>query len=691
MEIDMPRFKSLAWTALLCLALLDLSVAWADVQIGAAPATRKILPESPMPEARKIEIGLCRNEYEAFQIAVRAPRGATVLAVSVPEASPLDVFEVTVYREHYLNVANESSGSLTDHERLPGFYPDPLIPAVDPYDPEHARPVGLPYDLAPGETAVLWVEFYASPAVTPGLHEGAVVVETTEGEGHMQTTEIAVRIEAWDVDLPRTVATAFGFGHDRARNYHGGPEGDPTANYGEIVKRYYQALREHHIDPTTPPTPDIAFVFDAEDDLLPVDWSAYDEALEPWMTGSYLGGEGVARFNIGRFRPGSGTGSMTETQYVKAARAYAEHLQEKGWWDRAYVYATDEPWLNGGTETWDEIVHDIDLLLQATPDWRYKTLITGSYVDLVGDRVGIWCPVTPMYEDWFYTGGSMAGREEYAERFAKGESLWFYACNANLPPYAGYDIDTAIGYEPRIVKWGAWFEHATGFLYWRVSYWVQDDPWNVYMNLEEFGELFARNGDGFLLYPGDHNGTAGGKGSPEWLTLDGPIVSYRLKQVRDGLEDWELFRMSEKMGGEAYARAQVARAYTRFGDFTFEKCPGPGTYCPDDQPWTLDENLLLDVRKNLGRKVQHLLHSTLYPDPEAETPDGDQDEPDEDGDADADKEAEVAPTPDGDADRDTAPPTEDGGGCQGTGNLSWPALMLLGMIILVCFRTSRIS
>jgi hypothetical protein len=225
-----------------------------------------------------------------------------------------------------------------------------------------------------------------------------------------------------------------------------------------------------------------------------------------------------------------------------------------------------------------------------------------------------------MFGDWFYTPGVHQGADFYAERTATtDEELWLYVCNANFPPAAGYDIDTAIGYEPRMVKWGAWYEGASGFLYWRTNYWVDDDPWNVFRNVEQFTHFGARNGDGFLLYPGDHDGTSAPLGSPEWLAIDGPIESYRLKQIRDGLEDWELFELAQELGGGDYARAQVARAHTRFGDFFAEDCSGdvPRSYCPDDQPWTLDQDVLLEARRNVVAKVLFLTDPDAWPDPEA--------------------------------------------------------------------------
>jgi hypothetical protein len=257
-------------------------------------------------------------------------------------------------------------------------------------------------------------------------------------------------------------------------------------------------------------------------------------------------------------------------------------------------------------------------------------LVTGPYDERIDGDIGIWCPVTPMYDTWFWGQSTCAGmeqacpgREVYQERLAMGEELWFYVCNANFPPYAGYDIDTAIGYEPRMVKWGAWYEGATGFLFWRSTYWVENDPWNVWANYDQFGVLAARNGDGFIFYPGDHDGTAG-TGSPEQIAIDGPVVSYRMKQIRDGLEDWELFILADQLGGGEYAREQVARAYARFGDSMFESCDDDALdhyHCPDDPPWTTDQDLLLEVRANVAAKVLYLQDPDSWPDPEAEPED----------------------------------------------------------------------
>ncbi|HUU01855.1 MAG TPA: DUF4091 domain-containing protein [Myxococcota bacterium] len=578
--------------------------------LGVAPSTRKILPATPMPQAVEAELEAARNEWEAFQIVIRDEAGASSVDVSLSElcaagGACIPASAARLYREYFVEVTHPSSLWVTLHERAAGLYPDPLIPFHDPYSDDE-RPVGAPFDLAAGETEVIFVDWHVPLDAAAGDYTGSARV-TAEGR---QAVELPIHLTVWSFAIPRerSIGTAFGFSANLVRRFHGGPEGAPAGDVPAITDRYYMALHENRIDPTTIDGP-VDFEFDG-DQLLPVDWSGYDAAVGPWLDGSrFPDGVGMTRFNVGRFRPGSGLGSLTEAQYKVAAAAFAEHLQEQGWWQRAYVYATDEPWGRSDPDgTYAQIAEDAERLEAASPLWKGHVLVTGPFDERVAGRIGIWCPVTPMYDDWFYSWEPKAGWDTYTERLALGEELWFYVCNHNTPPYAGYDLDSAIGYEPRIVKWGAWFERATGFLYWRTNYWVEDDPWHVLLNLDEFGDLSARNGDGFLLYPGDHDGTAGGKGSPPEIAIDGPIESFRLKQIRDGLEDWEMFRLASDLGAEDFVRQQVRRAYSRFGDLFYEDCQASDEsyYCPDDQPWTLDENVLLDARRQVAQKIEEL-------------------------------------------------------------------------------------
>ncbi len=632
----MKNFAIAAVVAALCIPAS--APAWNAVVV---PATRKVVPTASMdfPKYARADVSGCRNEWEAFQIVIETaePVGGVNVTMS-PLANGagdrIPASSATLYREWFLNVVNPSGGgwAVPNHDRLPGLYPDPLIPFVDPYADETV-PVAAPFDITAADPglAVVWVDIHIPKDAAPGTYTGTA---TVSGTG-VADIVIPVQLDVWELDMPseKNVGTAFRMSESAVRRYHGGADQNATdENFPEIVRNYYNAGHENRIDPTGFTGP-VEFKFDESGALQTVDWTAYDAYMSPYLDGSYFSdGIGVTRFDVGMFGPGKGR-SLTDDQYKQAAAALAQHLDDKGWWDKAWVYSKDEPWLVNPLEdeTQEEadaemaaVANDARLLIEGSKLWKGKILVTGPSFEQAAPYVGIWCPVQPMYDKWWWTDKDYAGRGDYDAHIAAGGSLWFYNCNANVPPFAGYDIDTPVGYEPRILKWGSWWEGATGYLYWRQLYWGYFDPWLEWQSIENFSPIFARNGDGLLMYPGDGNGylvdddgVAITPGTPPWLHIDGPVVSFRMKQIRDGLEDWELFIMAEKAGIGDWTRQEVSRAYRRFGDFTDLDCTKEYYYCPDDEPWTMDESVLLDVRARVAAKLLFTMYPERYPDPDA--------------------------------------------------------------------------
>ena len=81
----------------------------------------------------------------------------------------------------------------------------------------------------------------------------------------------------------------------------------------------------------------------------------------------------------------------------------------------------------------------------------------------------------------------------------------------------------------------------TGLLYWRIDRW-DGDPW---MRVNNEGAFNSSNypGDGMLVYPGEPAG------------LPGSVVpSLRLKQLRDGEQDYEYVELLKHMGRAAIGR-----------------------------------------------------------------------------------------------------------------------------------------
>jgi len=565
------------------------------------------MPNDPAKDSPNAAVSAARNEAEAFQVIVSGGENglsqvnATAGDLVGPNGRTIPGDQVILFRQHYVRVTIPSFlCGVTGNPRKTGEYPDPLIPFFDPYKPGQ-HPLGAPFDVAPGRNQPIYVEVKVPEDCQAGTYKGHLTV-TAQGDAPV---EVPITLTVWDFSIPRerSVSTAYGLSWNNILSYHGGPDGAWDADSLIILKHYEDELHRHRLDATNI-AQDVGnpFRFDESGDLLPVDWSAYDAAIGPRIDGSYFSdGVGARRFNTGFFRPGNTggmEGNLSEDQYKAASAEFATHLKEKGWMDHAYVYVSDEPFLN--PEEYARIVLHVKLMKEADPDWDRHFLVTNWYWKGLDGSIGIWCPDTSKYDSWFlgFLGINFPGRDVYPSRFEKGEELWFYVCNCTFPPYAGYDIDTTKAYEPRILMWGAWFEGASGFLYWRTNYWQTEDPWGTVIDPVSF-PLVARNGDGFLMYPGDHNGTAAPAGSPEGIAIDGPIPSLRLKATRDGLEDWEMFLIACTVAGKDAVRSAVSRAYTKPGSF-----PLSPVYNPTDPPWTYSEEVVRQVREEVARLIE---------------------------------------------------------------------------------------
>jgi hypothetical protein len=599
------------------------------LQTGLARSTEKILPTTIARESDEpFRIRAARGEWEAFQVVIRAERDSTGVEVNVsdfvgPGGFKISADDLLIYEERFVEIDPPSLGGVAGNPRDAGRYPDPLVPVRDPYGSERVAAPARIASLPAGETAALFVDMEIPREAPPGEYMARVAV-SAEGE---EPALLRVALTVWNFELPaaRSVTTSFHLGRSGLRRFHGGFDSDSDSDVlARVFENYEKTLHRHRIDTLIPYHGDAEPLKAAEDgSLLAPDWADFDAIMGPRLDGSfYDDGVPMRAFSMGFFAPGAEGGLQTELSdeaYVEASRLAAEHLKEKGWFERVYIYTFDEPYLHEGS--YERVVKDVGLMVEGDPDWKGHFMSTNHYVEELDGAIDIWVPDTKNYESWFWGEDGLKGRDFYEARRALGETLWFYNCLCTIPPYAGYDIDTKLGHEPRILKWGAFYEGAVGYLYWSSNFWVLDDPWGTLIDLASFPG-FARNGDGFLLYPGNHDGTDSPAGSPEGVALDGPVESYRLKMIRDGLEDWELFLLASELFGRERIKEMIEPAYNRMGDhpgklegaldmlITFEgnrmnlTLPAVGKiYDEARPPWTLDDRVLHEVRDAIGDMV----------------------------------------------------------------------------------------
>ncbi|GAF89537.1 unnamed protein product, partial [marine sediment metagenome] len=166
----------------------------------------------------------------------------------------------------------------------------------------------------------------------------------------------------------------------------------------------------------------------------------------------------------------------------------------------------------------------------------------------------IWCPL------WAFID-----RKTINEKIAQGDEVWSYTALVqrsprnhpggeyvrNLdPPY--WHIDNFLS-AYRVPFWINWQYNITGYLYWSsITYYK-----NAWSNPES-GSSSRYNGGGFLFYPGTPCG------------IDGPIACMRVKNVRDGFEDYEYLTILKKLAGKEAADRIVNTISPSWWEFSKE-------------------------------------------------------------------------------------------------------------------------
>jgi hypothetical protein len=233
-----------------------------------------------------------------------------------------------------------------------------------------------------------------------------------------------------------------------------------------------------------------------------------------------------------------------------------------------YNYTADEivncTNLNGSLTAWARNLHDAGLK---------NLVVMPPNKDLLDDGSGtgrsvadIWVVLPPLFDRF---------AEEIAQARSKGDEIWSYSALSQ----DSYSPKWLIDYEPINARVQAGFLSQSlrlkGLLYWRVDRW-SSDPWNDVNNIGDFSSANFP-GEGLLVYPGADVG------------ISGVAPSIRLKQLRDGVEDYEYLEILKRLSNEenvlAWSR-QVAR---------------------DWKDWSQDPSVLENTRLRLGEEIQHRL------------------------------------------------------------------------------------
>ncbi len=408
-----------------------------------------------------------------------------------------------------------------DWLQIPGFrIPEKRIPNR----PQYLFELHAPADALPGDFNVV-------------LH--------FERDG--QVYDIPLQIRVHKLKLPKRfkLKTSFGFAPYGALTKHFGKWADKEM---EIHENYARAAAEHRIDlhKFYVKFPKVSDLKAAGGDLLRAGdkisfLRLWEKASSPSLT-SY----GFAASFTDLPVPEEEKKQPTEEFW----RALERSVIQNGLLDKTFVYFHDEP----PASEFPKISANLKKIRQWAPQLLF--LGTTTYRKMLDGSFNLWCPNLIQWD----TPGFARPAEYYERRSKNNEQLWVYtSCSAHgCGPAHEENVTDLVTDRPaafhRAFAWAAFDAKATGLLYYNTveAYGSGEAaPWR-----DPF--LFHGNGEGNFFYPC----------TLRFCGVDGirVVPSLRLKTIRDGLEDVEIFEAGEKAG--LPVREWMKAAYRGVRDFS---------------------------------------------------------------------------------------------------------------------------
>lgn len=540
-----------------CLALVALPVFNAPAQgrLEVVPfgATERLRPQDDPGVLTAPAFRAARNETESLQFAIRALGGnlpkvdLSLGAFTRADGTQLPPSASQLYREVTVNV-RRSSPRATE---APGLIPDALVPLIHPQTGEKIKPHywngdtlegaaygGTPFELWQDRSEVIWLDVHVPADAQAGDYTATLRVTAENADA----VELPLTLTVWDFALPEgpTHENHFG-GFGSLAAYHKLESDSPE--FLELEERYSAELAAHRISPEIPHH----LLPPAGEDGGVVFTPEVDAAISAFVDRHH-----VTNFHIPSAPFGDPVGADRE-KALRFYRSWYAYLEGKGWADRAYLYMLDEP---NEIEAYERVRELGALVREAHPQIR-RLVVEQTYTQdpawpSLEESMDIWCPLFGFVD------------EASTKRLqAQGEHVWSYTAltqtappyhpeiekvKADLPPF--WEIDFPVT-SYRIAPWLNRRYGITGLLYWSVVYFGSPDrdPW------QDPGFRVRWNGEGALFYPGDAVG------------IHGPIASIRLKNLRDGMEDYEYFALLESLGGAEAVEAIVREAVPTWGSW----------------------------------------------------------------------------------------------------------------------------
>lgn len=522
-----------------------------ELSVWAVPAEQKVRPDDRVEaenlvwsaKSRKVTVAGAGNEHVPFQVVVtspvppgRRPKPADGFFLTASDlvssnGKTIPSAQVSLFLQHYIMLYAKSGpvGST-------GVWPDALAPLKEPFT------MAAQYEVV--KNRPIWVDI-SVPASTPaGKYSGSISV-TQHGKS---VGKVVVELQVYNFSIPDKTSLVSYMNISKgwmSRFYH---KESSSPEMDKLTQTYYDFLYSRRMEPWF--NDQLAPEISVSGDSVSVKFNdaRYDYYLNKLKSNRVL----LESFpndleRLVKDAHFSKTFNTKVKSYISKVKAYFE----KNGWKEKLVFNSpiDEP---NTKEEYDETREWARLVHEAAPGVPF--LSTESPVTDNPE----WGNLTGLVNNFSIHGNALnypevkkAIREEQSKG---GEMTWYISCDQNYPQ-PNYFID-APAMDPVMVPWITEQYKMTGFLYWAANFWTETpNPWlDAVTFISGFlcSDGYVLNGEGSLLYPGDH--VKRFTGQPN---VDGPVSSLRFELLREGIEDYDYIQMLKNGGQKAFADSVV--------------------------------------------------------------------------------------------------------------------------------------
>lgn len=501
---------------------------------------RLVEPDAIEPEERrnKRTLHMARNSHDSFQILMKDDEYFLIREISFDGFHDTDGMKFRYNFQETIRFAKES-------------FQDPLA--------------NEPTKEVPAETIQsIWITAYIGAGVKPGRYNGRVQI-LTEHEAFCTELEIQVYTAVIPENKNAAFATEywmnsvnFWFRYPVPNQldffrYHYGYE-RYSGEWWYLNKKIAEHMKENRINVLFVRTHDLLLdggTFVDTKGTYHFSWDLFDRWIAlfdkyadvKWFAGYHLvvQTEGKDVYMLDRVNGKmqiviSPIGSKKTENWMKQfLTALYAHLLEKGYQDRWLQHIEDEP---GESASWQYARNLVRKYMPRIPcmdaiDHQLPIFDLQNEMDL-------WIPRVDIYEQ---------NREFYDYRLAQGDKRWVYnCCEPHHQNYANKILGWPLIHN-RVLPWGCFVNHFSGFLHWGYDFWDPEDVWFG------FNDDVRIKGDGYIVYPDPaHNSIKN---------------SIRMIATRDGAQDYELLKiLADKNPKKAFDAAK--KVILRFNDFNWD-------------------------------------------------------------------------------------------------------------------------